>query len=753
MQSTRGLLRFVVSVGLFAGTCGLLQAQTLSSLVAFNGPNGSTPNGTLMQADDGNFYGTTQEGGGGGKGTIFRMTPGGTETVMHSFTGSDGEFPTSGLIEGIDGSLYGVTFGGPDSSGTIFKIALDGTFTTLARLSSSTGPQNPCSALIQAADGTFYGVSKYVGGTNSGGSIYKVTAAGVVTVTYSFSESGKSILPSAVVMASDGYLYGTTVYGGTSDAGTLFRVATNGSGFAILHNFTGLLGDGSPAGGVVEGAAGVLFGVSNGLASLLDNVYSFTIGGAYAVLNSGTNLGSVGGLIAGTDGNLYALSSGIDSLMGGVYKITPAGDVVSLVSLGNLLNVNLNLGVLTLGVDGNLYGVSNSGGTGGLGFIFKVDLGGSLIPPINITLSEPTITLGNTLTLVWQLENGLSQTAQTCSAHGAWNGVQQPTGTVTVVPASAGNLVYALICDGVELGTVTVDVTKADSTTSVQSGPGSLQSGQTATFQLHVEGVNGGPTPTGTVTLNYQGRVLASGTLDANGNATVSHSTAGIPPGTYTVAVNYSGDLSYKSSSTDYTVHLTRAATATAISAPSSVVAGQSASLRATVTRTDGVGTPGGTVTFRYRTLVLGTANVGPNGTATLTASAAGIDAGTYSVQATYNGDGFDSTSQSATQTVVVTKSTSTLSLTSSATSVSAGETVTLTAAAHREYASKSPLGPVAFYAGNIYLGSAQLEGGKATFTRTSKGVSPGTYDVHAVWQGDTVSTGSSSNQVAIKVE
>ena len=129
-------------------------AQTFTTLVSFDGPDGANSTAGLIKATDGNFYGTTSEGGANSDGSVFRLTPSGTLTTLYSFCSksacADGANPVGGLIQATDGNLYGTT-----ELGTVFKITLSGTLTTLG----GTGGQSPIAGLIQGRDGNFYGTN------------------------------------------------------------------------------------------------------------------------------------------------------------------------------------------------------------------------------------------------------------------------------------------------------------------------------------------------------------------------------------------------------------------------------------------------------------------------------------------------------------------------------------------------------------------------------------------------------------------
>lgn len=236
---------------------------------------------TLIQAQDGNFYGTTMDGGANGNGVIFKLTPSGTYTLLHVFSAldsnysnSDGAAPRAGLIQGTDGALYGTTRnGGANHTGTVFKITTSGTFTTLytfgAALNGTTyvntdgiAPEAP---LLQAADGNFYGTTQQ-GGTNKHGTLFKITSSGTLTTLYTFSatddhhRNADGFYPAVgLIQGSDGALYGAAEGGGPNAAGTIFKITTSGV-FTVLHAFTGY--DGGIPVALLQVADGSFYGLT-----------------------------------------------------------------------------------------------------------------------------------------------------------------------------------------------------------------------------------------------------------------------------------------------------------------------------------------------------------------------------------------------------------------------------------------------------------------------------------------------------------
>jgi uncharacterized repeat protein (TIGR03803 family) len=195
---------------------------------AKSGSDGETPYAGLIQGSDGNFYGTTYFGGASGFGTVFKVTPSGTETVLYSFAGgSDGEHPYAGVIQGSDGNFYGTTYqGGTSGNGTVFKLTPSGTETVLYSFAGgSSDGANPEAGVIQGSDGNFYGTTLQ-GGASGLGIVFELTPGGTETILHTFAGGGSDgANPSAnLVQGSDGNLYGSTGAGGTSGNGTFFKV-------------------------------------------------------------------------------------------------------------------------------------------------------------------------------------------------------------------------------------------------------------------------------------------------------------------------------------------------------------------------------------------------------------------------------------------------------------------------------------------------------------------------------------------------
>ncbi len=253
-----------------SGGCGTVFAMTPSGtetvLHSFGGSgDGNGPLAGLINVKS-TLYGTTMEGGANGDGTVFSITPSGTETVLHSFRGSgDGEFPLAGLVN-VKGTLYGTTvYGGANNDGTVFSITPSGTEDVLYSFKGAPDGQRPYAGLINVK-GTLYGTT-HLGGANcspSGGcgTVFAITASGTETVLYSFKGgSGDGEYPYAGLINVKSTLYGTTIEGGAAGVGTVFSTTPSGTE-TVLHSFGGS-GDGEyPYYGGLINVKGTLYGTT-----------------------------------------------------------------------------------------------------------------------------------------------------------------------------------------------------------------------------------------------------------------------------------------------------------------------------------------------------------------------------------------------------------------------------------------------------------------------------------------------------------
>jgi uncharacterized repeat protein (TIGR03803 family) len=290
--------------------------------------------GNLVMGTDGNLYGTTSVGGPGFVGVFYKLTLAGAVTVIHAFDSSatDGAHPTGTLIEGTDGNFYGITNSGgandieSGGDGTVFKITPDGTESVLYSFGGTTGDgKSPIAGLVQGTDGNFYGVTS-AGGSSGYGAVFSVSPAGSEAVLYSFVSSyGLYVreVPSLVqggtlIQANDGNFYLTTEAGGTSNNGTVFRITPQGSG-SVLYSFGSLSTDGVDPGPLLQGSDGNLYGTTaaGGTAPHggFGTLFELSLSGAETVLYSfGTtdsDLASPTALLEGTDRHLYGIAGSV----------------------------------------------------------------------------------------------------------------------------------------------------------------------------------------------------------------------------------------------------------------------------------------------------------------------------------------------------------------------------------------------------------------------------------------------------------
>jgi uncharacterized repeat protein (TIGR03803 family) len=377
-------------------------AQTFTTLATFNGTNGAQPYAGLVQGINGSFYGTTFGGGANSLGTVFEITAGGTLTTLYSFCSqtncTDGSGPFAGLVQASDGSLYGTTYYGGAYGygfGTVFKITPGGTLTTLHSFAGTvlgaTGDgAYPRGGLIQATDGNFYGTTSG-GGVADSGTVFEITAGGTLTTLYSFCSladcadgSGPDV---GLVQAGDGSFYGTTDSGGTHGGGTVFQISAAGN-LTTLYSFcsqTNCTDGGYPNAGLVQGADGNFYGTTDeGGAHGEGTVFQISAAGSLTTLYSFCSQTSCtdggypnAGLVQATDGNFYGttMNGGTTDYAGTVFEITAGGTLTTLYSFCSQTNCTDGsdpYAGLVQATDGNLYGT-----TGGYayGTVFSLSVG------------------------------------------------------------------------------------------------------------------------------------------------------------------------------------------------------------------------------------------------------------------------------------------------------------------------------------------------------------------------------------------
>ena len=413
--------RWVCRVIVFCAATGIASSAqvTLTTFVNFNGTNGNGPDAVLTQGADGNFYGTTGSGGTtqscfSGCGTIFKVIAGGV-TTLYSFCPepgcTDGSEPVGPLVQAANGDFYGTTSAlGAYGGGTVFKITPSGMLTTLysfCTLANCADGKQPNGGLVQGRNGNFYGTTA-VGGEgiatcspfDSGcGTVFEITPAGKLTTIYSFCASNADCpdgdLPtSGLLQASNGQFYGETGAGGaTTGCGTVFKISPAGK-LTTLVSFE--FGGCSPSGGLIQAANGNFYGVtavggSGQACSASDGcgtLFAVTAAGKLTTLYNFCSLSACadgdfpnGPLVQGTDGNFYGTTptgGAFNPHQGTLFEITPRGALTTLYTFCRLTGCADGAGPgagLMQDTNGTFYGTTSGGGTSNDGTVFSMSNG------------------------------------------------------------------------------------------------------------------------------------------------------------------------------------------------------------------------------------------------------------------------------------------------------------------------------------------------------------------------------------------
>jgi len=435
----------------------LATAQTLTTLYSFGPPDGVWPLAGLVQGTDGSFYGTTSNGGAQEAGTVFRISRDGELKTLYNFCQdqhcSSGEYPKAALVQAGDGDFYGTASAGGVpynnvSNGTVFKITPNGQFTLLHTFCSLNGgcPDGalPLAPLVQAGNGDFYGTTSgggsYDGYTCNGdlgcGTVFKMTPRGVLTTLHEFcvdTSCPDGHTPyDGLLQGSDGVFYGTTLYGGVNNSGTVFEITpdeqlTTVSSFAGCYSTTCANGAG-PESGLTEAANGGLYGATTeGGPFGAGIVFKMTAGERTTVAAPAAGA-PLSALVEGTDGNLYG-SSG-DTLI----RITPEGAVTTLYTFCTQTGCPdgaVPEGSLIQATDGAFYGATFQGGVNNYGTIFRLSVG---LDPF--VLTRPTYGEAGTSVEILGTDLAGASSVTFNGKSGAFT-VLQPSLIITTVPPGA----------------------------------------------------------------------------------------------------------------------------------------------------------------------------------------------------------------------------------------------------------------------------------------------------------------------------
>jgi uncharacterized repeat protein (TIGR03803 family) len=428
VQASNGLFYGTTSGGgaYFQGTIyRMTSTGALRTIYDFTGlADGSAPIAGLVQAGDGNLYGCCTQGGAGATGTIFRITPAGSFTLLYTFSAGTGSFPffvntdgdvvSSHLTVGQDGALYGAAYsGGANGLGTLFRITTSGDFSVLHTFSALDSYGNnpdgaqPEGSLTQGSDGLLYGTTQF-GGANGNGTVFSISTGGAFTTLYSFSAISGTSVPSnadgavpasGLVAAAGGIFYGTTTFGGANGGGTIFRISSTGV-LTPLYSFSPSTDGSVPVGSLALDKNGDLYGTCyRSGANYSGTVFRYSHKGTFTLLHTfgppytanADGSQPYAGLVQGTDGRFYgaALGGGLH-LSGTLFGITRSGVFTTLHAFTPSYDGNTPYDRLLLGTDGNLYGTASAGGASNTGTLFEILPSGLLTTIYSFSPTSPS---------------------------------------------------------------------------------------------------------------------------------------------------------------------------------------------------------------------------------------------------------------------------------------------------------------------------------------------------------------------------
>jgi uncharacterized repeat protein (TIGR03803 family) len=535
-----------MATAIFTDSTGILVLQQIKS---FGSPApGGNPFASLIQVG-GALYGTTSGGGNFGNGTIFKINPDGTgfNVVLNFSDDVTGGAPAGRLLLGNDGALYGTTTEGGIpvglGFGTIFKVNADGSdFVPLHLFDDPLTGSAPWAGLIQGSDGALYGTT-LTGGSLGGGTAFRLNPDGngfTVLVNFDVPSTTGGLLKSSLLQASNGVLYGTTSAGTSLGAGTLFKLNTDGSGFAVLVDFDPVAIGGAPVAGLIQASDGRLYGTAQGGTLGGGIVYRLNLDGSgltvvknLAGALSGFNLTAP--VTQGTDGALYGASSQGGSNDGGyAFVVNTDGSGFAVLknfdapsNVSNTTGDNIAAGLLQ-GSDGKLYGAAFQGGSSNQGTLFRMNTDGTgfaVLQDLFFSPDIPTDGSGPIGKLLQGADGFLYGTANSGGSAAAAAGTifkLRPDGSGFVVLKSLdydndggfpfGSLIQG--SDGTLYGTASVGGSPADLGTVFKLNPDG--SGFTV---LHVfDDASTGANPESTLTLASDGKLYGT-TFAGGGNS------------------------------------------------------------------------------------------------------------------------------------------------------------------------------------------------------------------------------------------
>jgi uncharacterized repeat protein (TIGR03803 family) len=519
--------------------------------------DGAAPQGPLVENSDGNFYGATAQGGASGHGTVYKVTPAGTVTTLYSFTGAaDGSVPFGTLVVGSDGNLYGATeLGGSDGFGTVYKVTPSGSFTSLHSFSDGDGDSNPYNGLVQASDGNFYG-------TTSGlihdpvGAVYKLALSPALAapVQLSFTPSTVTVGTAATLNWKVLNAFSQTlqncyafVQGSPTGAGTWTGQQT-GAYSATTKLFTGSAAITPTAAGtytyaltcggqesgfttLVVGAAGK----ATPTVALSATPNPATVGQVVTVRatasgSGATPTGTVSFIYGGRTLATLSLASGTASvspstagLPAGNYTLTASysGDANYNAAMSAGYTVTLNKATPTVA----LSATPNPAVIGQSVSITATASGSGATPTGTVSFKYGALTLA-TLSLA-----GGSASFSPSSAG-------LPAGTYDLTASYSGDANY----NAASSASYGITLTKVATVVALSANPSTVVIGSSCALSATVTRSGAAGAPTGSVRFSVGPKTLATVAVNGAGVASFTASTTGVPEGYYPVIATYSGD-------------------------------------------------------------------------------------------------------------------------------------------------------------------------------------------------------------------
>ena len=602
--------------------------------------DGYEPRAGLIQDAAGNLYGTTFLGDGNTNsvcfdstglncGTVFKLDSTGHETVLYNFCSesncADGANPYAGLIQDTAGNLYGTTgYGGANKYGTVFKIDNTGHETVLYSFCSAancTDGSIPLAGLFRDTAGNLYGTTGG-GGANNGGTVFKLDSTGHETVLYNFcSASGctDGNEPYAgLIQDAAGNFYGTTAHGGNSGSnclygtfgcGTVFKLDSTGHE-TVLYAFcsaSGCTDGGFPLGGLIQDAAGNLYGTTNfgGNSNSIcgtsgcGTIFKVDTTSHETVLYSFCSVSKCGdgdypeaGLIQDAAGNLYGTTGGGGNRAGVVFKLAAGAQGTAAVTLTSSPNPSYVDESVTLSAV-----VSGSGAT----------------PTGSVTFKEGTTVLGTET-----LTGGKASLPTTFTK----------SGTASIIASYSGDANYK----AANSNTLKQVVKQYPTSTALVSSLNPSTYGQAVTLTATVS--SAGPTPTGKVTFKNGSTSLGSATL-SSGVAKITTSTLAV--GTLSITASYAGDAANAKSTSPALKQVVAKATSKTVIVSSVNPSKVGQTVKFTATVTSPTTAPTGTVTFMDGSTTLGTGTIA-KATGKASYSTKTLSAGSHNITAVYGG-------------------------------------------------------------------------------------------------------------------